>query len=320
MARPLRIQYNGAFYHVTARGNEKKKIYFTNSDYEKFKDYLNKARDKYKFLLHCFVLMINHYHLVIETPCANLDAIMHYINSSYTNYVNRKMKRNGHLLQGRYKAILVDQDSYLLELSRYIHLNPVRAGLVKKPEDYPHSSYGSFIGGNQDESVCQDFILRMFVRQKQKAMQNYKNFVENAIGEKLGNPLKKVLGGVIAGENAFIKKALGQLTHVDLSNCEISNRRELRSTHGPQEIIDKISMALNVDRDKIVSGQIKDYRSMAIYIIKNCTGLANKEIGQVFGNLSYSGVSKVCKRFEKKCEKDKSLKRKIETIMSNVKG
>ena len=127
MARPLRIEYEGAFYHVTTRGNEQKKIFFSNSDYEKFKHYLKKSQEKYGYLLHCFVLMTNHYHLLIETPKPNLNRVMHYINSSYTNYINIKRKRSGHLFQGRYKAILIDRDNYLLELSRYIHLNPVRA-------------------------------------------------------------------------------------------------------------------------------------------------------------------------------------------------
>jgi REP element-mobilizing transposase RayT len=320
MARPLRIQYSGAFYHVTARGNEKKRIYFSDADYDKFKYYVGKARGKYAFLLHCYVLMINHYHLVIETPEANLNSIMHYINSSYTNYVNRKMKRSGHLLQGRYKSILIDHDSYLLELSRYVHLNPVRAGMVQKPEDYPYSSYGNFIGKRKDEIVNRDFILLMVSRLRKKAMHAYKNFVDNSVGASLDNPLKKIYGGAIAGEDAFIKKVLGQLAHVDLSRSDISNRRELKSAARPEEIIDKLSMALNMDRDKIVSGKIKGYRSMAIYIMKNFTGLTNREIGKICGNLSYSGVSKVYKRFVEKCEMDKSLKRKIEAIMSNVKG
>jgi len=102
---------------ITSRGNEKKGIYFSDADYDKFKYNMDQARGIYAFLLHCYVLMINQYHLVVETPSANLNSIMHYINSSHSNYVNRKMKRSGHLLQGRYRAILVDQDNHPLELS-----------------------------------------------------------------------------------------------------------------------------------------------------------------------------------------------------------
>ena len=143
MVRALRIQYEGAFYHITARGNERKRIFFSNSDYDKFKDYLRKAQDKYGYLLHCYMLISNH--LLLETPNSDLSRIMHYINGSYTNYINRRKKRSGHLFQARFKAFLVDVDSYFLELSRYVHLNPVRARTVRKPEDYPYSSYRSYI-------------------------------------------------------------------------------------------------------------------------------------------------------------------------------
>jgi REP element-mobilizing transposase RayT len=320
MARSLRIQYDGAFYHVTARGNEKRRIYFSNADYEKFKYYINRAQEKYQFLLHCFVLMVNHYHLVIETPFANLNSIMHYINSSYTNYVNRKMKRSGHLLQGRYKAILIDHDSYLLELSRYLHLNPVRAGIVQRPEDYPYSSYVSFIGKRSDENICRDFILGMVSQHEKKAMQAYRNFVEHAMGTHLDNPLQKIHGGVIAGERSFVTNALGKLAKLDLSDDDIANRRALRSRYTPDEIMEKLSLIWNVDRNIIVNDTIRGYRSIAIYLMKKYTGLTNKEIGQVFGNLSYSGVSKVYRRFEEKIGKDRSLKKKVADLMSNVKG
>ncbi|GFO57618.1 hypothetical protein GMSM_46250 [Geomonas sp. Red276] len=124
MARALRIEYEGAFYHVTTRGNERKKIFFTARDYDKFKEYVFQAQQKFHFILHGYVLMTNHYHLLIETPEKNLQRVMHYINSSYSTYTNTKRDRSGHLFQGRYNAIIVDKDSYLLELSKYIHLNP----------------------------------------------------------------------------------------------------------------------------------------------------------------------------------------------------
>jgi putative transposase len=115
MARPLRIEYEGAYYHITARGNEKRKIYFTKSDYAKFKGYLAEAKKKYGIIIHSYVLMSNHYHLIIQTPEANLSKAMHCINGSYTTYTNIKRNRSGHLFQGRYKAILIDRDNYLLD-------------------------------------------------------------------------------------------------------------------------------------------------------------------------------------------------------------
>ena len=140
MARPLRIEYSGAFYHVTSRGNERKAVYKSQRDREKFFSYLESATERYGAVVHIFCLMDNHYHLLIETPSGNLSQIMHHINGAYTTYFNTKRERSGHLFQGRYRAILIEVDEYAKELSRYIHLNPVRAGIAENPEEYRWSS------------------------------------------------------------------------------------------------------------------------------------------------------------------------------------
>lgn len=136
MARQPRIEYEGAFYHITSRGNLKGKIFFEQTDREKFLNILKITRVRYAYYLHAYVLMDNHYHLLIETPLPNLNQAMQNINTSYTVYINKKYGRSGHLFQGRYKAIVIDKDSYLLTVSRYIHLNPVSAGIVEAPEQH----------------------------------------------------------------------------------------------------------------------------------------------------------------------------------------
>jgi len=160
MGRPLRIEYAGAFYHITSRGNERRSIFRTKGDYERFIGYLESATERYGARIHCFCLMPNHYHLLLETPRANLHAILHHLNTSYTNYFNAKTGRVGHLFQGRYRAILVEKDVYALELSRYIHLNPFRANLIKDPSDYPWSSYLAYVErGKGWEWLQTEFIL-----------------------------------------------------------------------------------------------------------------------------------------------------------------
>jgi putative transposase len=141
------------------------------------------AQEKYGYVLHCYVLMTNHYHLLIETPEGNMSKVMHYVNGSYTNYINRKRGRSGHLFQGRYKEILIERDSYLLELSRYLHLNPVRAKMVARPEEYPHSSYRSYIARKKEEVVYRDLIWEMISRDRRYAPKSYRGFVERAIGK-----------------------------------------------------------------------------------------------------------------------------------------
>ncbi len=145
MSRPLRIKYNNAIHHITARGNERKNIFLDEKDFEKFLNYLNVVYEPYKTIVYSFALLDNHYHLLIETPYANLSKMMRDLNGHYNKYFNKRHKRNGHLFQGRFKSILVDKDNYLLVLSRYIHLNPVRAGVTSKPENYSNSSMFYFI-------------------------------------------------------------------------------------------------------------------------------------------------------------------------------
>ena len=145
MARPLRITYPGAFYHVTSRGNEQKPVFKSIKDRTKFLEYLKSATERYSAVIHAYCLMDNHYHLLLETPSGNLSRIMAHINGAYTSYFNKKRDRAGHLFQGRYKAIVVEADEYAKELSRYIHLNPVRAGIVKMPEEYKWSNYCYYI-------------------------------------------------------------------------------------------------------------------------------------------------------------------------------
>jgi len=323
MARPLRIEYEGAFYHVTTRGNGRREIYNSKSDYEKFKSYLKEAQEKYGYLLHCYVLMNNHYHLLIETPGANLSKVMHYINGSYTNYINIKRRRSGHLFQGRYKSILIDRDSYLLELSRYIHLNPVRANIVKKPKDYPYSSYGAYISKDKEDIVYQDLILGMISKDKKDARKEYKKFVDETIGLELRNPFENVYSGMILGKTGFIKETLKRLKEENLQKEDISYKKALQTEYTPKEVIDSMCVYFNVSQDKILKNKNKEYRNIAIYLIKKYTGLTNKQLGQLFGNISYSAVAKVCQRFSKKLEKDIVLKKKVGEIkrnMSNVKG
>jgi putative transposase len=178
-------------------------------------------------ILHAYVLMTNHYHLIVETPQKNLSRVMHFVNSSYTTYVNIKRKRSGHLFQGRYKAILVDKDNYLLELSRYLHLNPVRANMTQKPEDYPYSSYRSYITGDRESIVSPDTVLRMLTPRRREAPGRYRNFVESVLGEEIANPLQKVYGGVILGSKRFIKDALDKVKYERIQSPAVSHSRAL---------------------------------------------------------------------------------------------
>ena len=212
MARPLRIEYPGAVYHVTSRGNDRQAIYETKADRYKFLKLLEQACKRHQWSVYAYCLMDNHYHLLIETREATLSKGMRHLNGVYTQWYNntRKEKRFGHLFQGRYKAILVERDSYLLELSRYIVLNPLRAGMLKELSDYPWSSYRGMIGYFEaGEWLAVDWVLSQFSKQKKRAVEKYKNFVEEGIGQ--SSPLENLQGQLVLGSDQFVTKAMSKL-------------------------------------------------------------------------------------------------------------
>ena len=177
MARKPRIQFEGAFYHVITRGNQRQKIFRNEEDYRQYLEILAKYKNLCKHRLYAYVLMNNHVHLLIETRQTPLSKILQGINQSYTVWFNKRYKTVGHLFQGRYKAILCDRDKYLLSLVKYIHLNPVRARLVKTPEQYAWSSHRAYIKAAGESIVDEEQVLRMFSEDKGRARRLYQAYV-----------------------------------------------------------------------------------------------------------------------------------------------
>ncbi len=184
MPRPLREIVPGGIYHVTTRGNNKQDIFLEEKDYEKYLALLRKAKDAYGFKLYLYVLMTNHVHLLIRTSMdeeKSIASIMQSLNSTHTKYFNLKYQRVGHLFQGRYFGELIKSDSHLLELTRYIHLNPVRANFVSKPQDYLYSSYLIYAGSKDGKIVDCDEILAFFSKRSDLQRKRYIQFVENGL-------------------------------------------------------------------------------------------------------------------------------------------
>ena len=202
MARPLRIEYPGAVYHITSRGNEKKLIFKDERDREIFLDTLSQVDKRYNWLCHAYCLMNNHYHLIIETPDGNLSAGMRQLNGVYTQAFNRQHNRVGHLFQGRYKGILIQKDSHLLEVCRYVVLNPVRAKAVKKPEQWRWSSYQATVGIEKPHPcLSAEWILNQFGSTRRIAEKAYRKFVEDGIKQE--SIWEAVRAQSILGEEEF---------------------------------------------------------------------------------------------------------------------
>lgn len=183
MSRPVRIQFEGALYHITSRGDRRENIYDDDDDRAAFLRVLGEVCDTFNWVCHAYCLMSNHYHLVIETPDGNLSKGMRQLNGVYTQNSNRRHSRIGHLFQGRYKAILVDADAYLLELTRYVVLNPVRAGMVSAPGDWPWSSYLAMVGVTAPPPwLATDGLLAQFSDDRRAAIASYVTFIADGVG------------------------------------------------------------------------------------------------------------------------------------------
>lgn len=224
MARPIRIEFGGALYHVTARGDRRESIFEDAVDREQFLDILGDVIGAYNWLCPAYCLMTNHYHLVIVTPDANLSKGMRQLNGVFTQWSNRRHRRTGHLFQGRFKAILVDADSYLLELTRYVVLNPVRAGMVDAPEDWPWSSYRATVGVIEPPSwLDADGLLAQFGTRRSRAVAAYERFVRVGIdGDSIWDDLKRQ---VFLGDDAFVERMQKLGNRTDDINIPRAQRR-----------------------------------------------------------------------------------------------
>lgn len=216
MARPLRIEFEGAFYHVMARGNARQKIFLEDDDRQTFIDNLGRVSQRFDWRVWAWCLMGNHYHLLIETRKPTLSKGMREVNGVYTQAFNRRHRRVGHVLQGRYKSILVDQDTYLLELARYVVLNPVRAGLVQSAAECSWSSHQAVMGKvSAPEWLAVDDILARFHSQRGPARRAYARFVRDGIDA--DDPHDDIQRAGILGGEAFMERILDFIDHQALS-------------------------------------------------------------------------------------------------------
>jgi REP element-mobilizing transposase RayT len=275
MARPIRIEYEGGFYHVTSRGNARQDVFLDNNDFRLFLKTFADVVERYRWIVHAYCLMTNHYHLLLETPQANLSMGMRQLNGVFTQKYNRRHKRTGHLFQGRFKAFIVDKDSYLLELNRYIVLNPVRAGMVSSAEEWPWSSYRVTAGLETGTSFLHtDWTLGFFSDITSEAHGFYISFVHAGAG--VASPLKAAKGGLFLGSDAFVERFRGLLE--DSSGGEELVRKEKYAARPSlQEIFNTL------DRDK------------GIHDAVNRWGYTLKEVGDYVG-LHYSRVSRVARK------------------------
>jgi REP element-mobilizing transposase RayT len=224
MARPIRIEFEGALYHVTSRGDRREAIYEDDVDRQRFIETLGQVAEQFNWVVHAYCLMSNHYHLLVETPDANLSKGMRQLNGVFTQLCNRRHRRCGHLFQGRYKAILVDSDSYLLEVARYVVLNPVRARMVVEAGEWAWSSYRPMVGAaTAPDWLATDGLLSAFGARRAEARRRYAKFVAEGVD---AAPIWSSLNRqVYLGDDAFVESMQALADEVDQINVPRAQRR-----------------------------------------------------------------------------------------------
>ena len=279
MSRPLRIELAGGLYHVTSRGDRREDIFFGDADRLAWLEILGSVCKRFNWACHAWCQMDNHYHVVVETPEGNLSQGMRQLNGVYTQYVNRTYDRVGHVFQGRYKAILVERDAYLLELSRYVVLNPVRAKMVKRPELWAWSSYRSMIGqADRPEWLQTDWVLGQFGSRRNRAREKYADFVLAGVG--LPSVWDNVRSQIYLGSEAFAERLRRQAPKdTDLGEIPRIQRRAVAKP------LSSFVKAAQGNRDAAIAAafQSGDYTM--------------KQIAEHFG-VHYSTVSRVVKKAE----------------------
>jgi len=321
MARPLRVDYPGAFYHVISRGNNQEKLYIQSRDREKFLQYLGTAAERFSIVIHTYCLMDNHYHLLAETPDANLSLAMQWINVSYATYFNRKRKRSGHLFQGRFKAILIEADAYLKHLSRYIHLNPVKAKMVSRPADYRWSSYAAVIG----KQIAPRFLetgrlLSVFGQTEKEARLRYRDFVELVDVDTLENPEKKATGGFMLGEADFIRWVKKTFLTGRNEHNEIPQLKRLKPKVSLDRVVQVAAREFGCSPETIIAKGRKHNkaREIAICIARDISGSSCRELGDYFGGVSGASITMMHKRVNEEHRRNRRLRERFDRIRREI--
>jgi putative transposase len=309
MARQLRVQFKGAVYHVTSRGNERKDIVRSDKDRELFLRVLAQMLEDYQVICHAWVLMDNHYHLLLETPEANLSKALRHLNGIYTQKFNRRNRRTGHLFQGRYKALLVEKGSHLLELCRYVVLNPVRAKMVKKPREWKWSSYRATVGiDKKDAWLTTDWVLGHFAGKRTKAQKQYVKFVLE--GMKVKKSPWEDVSGIYYGGDGLKKQIKNLLRKKDDLEIPMSHKRLERQT--AEKVIERIARSYKVKTVELlrVTRRPNEARDIAVWLLRKEAGLGLKEIGEKLG-VRYSAVGNRIAVIRRKLDEDDKFRRRI---------
>jgi REP element-mobilizing transposase RayT len=317
MARPLRIEFEGALYHLCARGNERQQVYRDERDRAEFVRMVEGSSRRYQVSVLGFVLLGNHFHLIAQTHQANLSRWMHWLMVSYTVYFNWRHRRSGHLFQGRYKSFLVEAESgdYLLELSRYVHLNPVRGKSLGKGNpaqrrerlrSFKWSSYPGYAGLRRQFGFVEEkqVLEQMEGKSASQRHLSYRRFVEEGLLREIEAPWERVRWQSVLGSESFGRRVQDRINAMSAHRREIRAVREGESLLDPMKVVKRVAKAYGEPLDRIKED--KSYgleaRNVAMWLVWNRSGLGLRQIGEFFGGLHYSAVAQRLRRISPKLQ------------------
>lgn len=305
MPRPLRIQYEGAWYHVMNRGINRQLIFKCNAHRDMFLSLLSEMTAQYQVEIHAYCLMNNHYHLLIRTPLANLSRCMQYLDGVYTQRYNRSTKRDGALFRGRYKAIIIEADSYLLQVSRYIHLNPVEAKICQHPHDYAWSSYRSYVSTRQSISWLETSMVLEQIGGINPP-ENYAKFVLNGNDKVVSDFYHQQQLPSVLGSKNFIDDHLSGLdgAYISAVKTDYNRSKPLPDTAVVISCVMKHFQLTRAMLNESTQGKRNWARMIAVYALKHLSQLTHQQVAEHFDNLAPSNVSTLLNRCKRLLESD----------------
>ncbi|MCK4984911.1 MAG: transposase [Desulfobacterales bacterium] len=317
MSRPLRIKYPNAWYHILNRGRRKELIFIDKKDYYRFIDLLKDTSEQWNLRIAAYCLMPSHYHLLVQTPDANISRCMRHIDGVYTQRFNGHHECNGSLFRGRYKSILVDADSYLLQLVRYIHYNPLKAGLTDRIDRYLWSSHRGYLSKAEKWNwLYKDFVFSMLSKNKGDRLKNYRQFISMEEENDISKVLDKKKWPAMLGSVDFLTKVKEKFFSEKI-NDEVPQSRELAPD--PYQIQKIVCEYYRIDKGKLFSsrrGIFNEPRNIAIYLTRRLRGDSLKQIGVHFKLKKYSSVSSIIERMNEAIAKDQKLRNRIEKLIA----
>lgn len=319
MSRPLRVIYPNAWYHVMNRGRHGEQVFQSKDDHERFILILHEVMEMFALRVSAYCMMPNDYHLLVQTPDANLDRCMRHINGIYTQRYNSAHALDGTLFRGRYKTIVVADDSYLLKLVRYIHRSPVHAGLIDKSEDYEWSSHKGYLSSAKKwDWLHKQFILSMLAKQPEQRAKKYRTFMGEDEDESFLRILRLKKLPSFIGDNQFIdslkNKIFKQKRHIEVPESK-------RLAPDVAHIKKTLCQHYNINESQLCYTQravFNEARAIGIYLSRQLRGESLKGIGEQFKIDNYSTVSTTIARFKARLQWDRSLERRVDQIRKAI--